>query len=86
MKILERGSIIVALIGLSMKILSRTGGNELLMIGTTVLAIVYFFLGFALLNNIQLRAIFEKSSYASVSGGRIMGAIGVCTHPINQTS
>jgi hypothetical protein len=77
MKILERGSIILSVIGFLLKILRLSGGNELLMIGMTLFVLVYWTLGFALFNNIQLRAIFKKSSYAGISSGRIVGAIGV---------
>ena len=77
MKILERGSIILSVVGLLMKILIVRGGNELLMIGMTLLMLVYWTFGFAVFNNIQLKAIFKKSSYAGISSGRIVGAIGV---------
>ena len=77
MKILERGSILLAVIGLMMKIWRLNGGNELLMIGLTLLAMIYFYLGFALLNNVPLKAIFKKSSYSDTGSLRITGAIGV---------
>jgi hypothetical protein len=77
MKILERGSVILSVIGLVMKIFRLNGGNELLEIGLTLLAMVYFYLGFAVFNNIRLKDIFKKSSYSNISSGRIVGAIGV---------
>jgi hypothetical protein len=77
MKILERGSIILSVIGFLMKIMRVSGGNELLMIGMTLLAIIYFYFGFALLNNVALKGIFKKSSYSNANSLRIVGAIGV---------
>ena len=42
----------------------------------SILSIIYVFLGFALFNDIRLRNIFKKESYTSVSGLRILGAVG----------
>src|SRR5271169_521226 len=75
MKILERGSIILSVIGFLMKIMRISGGNELLMIGMTLLAFIYFYLGFALLNNVAVKDIFKKSSYPNSL--RVVGAMGV---------
>ena len=77
MKILERGSILVAVIGLVMKIEGLDGGSLLLLLGLAFLSMVYFYLGFALFNGIPLKTIFNKSLYAGITSARIAGAIAV---------
>ena len=78
MKVIERLALAFSAIGLLKKILLiRPGTNEILMIGLTFLALFYLILSFALFNNIRLNVIFKKSSYALVSRGRIVGAVGL---------
>lgn len=47
-----------------------------ILFGCTLLAMIYFYLGFALFNNIGFRKIFKKDSYVNINAGRIIGAIG----------
>jgi hypothetical protein len=77
MKIIERLALSFSLIGLLMKVMIRTGANEMLMIGLTLLALLYLTFGFALFNNISFRSILQRSSYEHVSLGRILGAVGL---------
>jgi hypothetical protein len=51
--------------------------NEIFMIGCSLLATMYFYLGFALFNEVPFRQIFKKASYKDISSGRIIGSIGL---------
>lgn len=75
MKQTERVLIVLAVIGLIMKLSLIAGGAILLVLAISALACFYY-LGFALFNDIRLRHIFKKASYANASPGRIIGAIG----------
>lgn len=77
MKLLERICILLFVVGFAMKTMLLRGGNELVMIGLTLLSMVYFYLGFALFNGIGLKSIFKQSSYTGTGTGRILGAIAV---------
>src|SRR5258706_11537060 len=77
MKIIERASLIISLVGFLLKLLLIRTGNPTLIISASLLSFIYFYFGFALLNNIGFRAMFKKASYANISIGRILGAIGV---------
>ncbi len=41
------------------------------------ISLVYFYLGFALFNDIRFRRIFKKESYNGISKNRIIGGVGV---------
>ncbi len=77
MKLIECVSIGLVIVGFLMKLIPIRYAGEVLFIGALTSLLFYWCLGFAALNNIELRAIFKKSSYANVSGGRIVGAIGI---------
>ena len=49
---------------------------ELIIFSSLLLSILYFFFSFLLLNNIRLRGIFKKESYATTNTLRIIGTIG----------
>lgn len=62
--------------GLIMKFTLLPGAGVLITVSILSIAIMYYFLGFALFNQIPLRAIFKKDSYKGKSPLRIIGAIG----------
>jgi glucan phosphoethanolaminetransferase (alkaline phosphatase superfamily) len=77
MKLIERACLTLSLLGILLKLLLIRSGNPVLIISASLLSFVYFYFGFALLNGIGFRAMFKKASYANISTGRILGAIGV---------
>ncbi|MBI1767269.1 MAG: hypothetical protein HYR67_02710 [Bacteroidetes bacterium] len=77
MKLIERAGLIISLLGFLLKLLLIRTGNPILIISASVLAMIYFYFGFALLNDIGFRTMFKKASYADISTGRVLGAIGV---------
>ncbi|HRZ42067.1 MAG TPA: hypothetical protein P5228_05120 [Bacteroidales bacterium] len=77
MKKLEKILGLVIIIALLLKLVLIPGGSILTVISLTILACIYYPLGFAFFNGIRLRAIFKKDSYKGVSALRIIGAIGL---------
>lgn len=65
------------LAGLIMKFTFIPGAGIVITVSILSMSIMYYFLGFALFNEIPLRAIFKKDSYKEKSSRRIIGAIGV---------
>jgi hypothetical protein len=66
-----------ALLAVLLKVLSIPGGGLLAVISFMLLSILYFPLGFATLNNIGLRRLFNKESYSGISLWRMIGTIGL---------
>ena len=66
----------LALIALVLKLAHLPGSNFILVISLSCLAMLYFYLGFALFNQIPFRKIVKKESYQGVGTWRIIGAIG----------
>ena len=64
------------LAGLIMKFAFIQGAGLVITVSILSIAIMYYFLGFALFNQIPLRAIFKKDSYKGKSTYRIIGAVG----------
>jgi hypothetical protein len=64
------------LAGLIMKFTFIPGAGMVITISILLIETIYYFLGFALFNEIPLRAIFKKDSYKGKSSRRIIGAIG----------
>jgi NAD/NADP transhydrogenase beta subunit len=66
----------LVLIALVLKLAHLPGSNFILVISLSYLSFLYFYLGFALFNNISLRQIPKRESYKKISTLRIIGAIG----------
>ncbi|MBS1559471.1 MAG: hypothetical protein JST69_12180 [Bacteroidetes bacterium] len=77
MKLLEKITFALSLIGIMLKLLLVRSGNPVLIIGASLLSCIYFYLGFALINGIGFRAMFKKASYAAIRGIRIVAGIGI---------
>jgi hypothetical protein len=75
MKTTEIALWIIFLAGLLLVSLNLQMFGILIIISLLLLGILYYFLGFALFNNIPLMGIFKRSSYSGLSINRIMGAI-----------
>lgn len=73
MKKLEKISIAVIVAGVVGSLLQIDYSNAVFMIGCTLLAMIYFGLGFALFNDVSLRSIGKAGSFKSV--GRLVGSI-----------
>jgi hypothetical protein len=65
----------IFIIGVLLMLFSFPGQGILMVLGLGILAIIYTFFGFALLNNIRLRNIFKKDNYQDISTARILGSI-----------
>ncbi len=76
MKKLELILIVGAIIGLLMTIFNLPLYSLIVSALFLILACLYFYLSFALLNNIPLRKIFESGSYKGIGTWRILIAIG----------
>jgi len=79
MKRLEKILGIIVLIALIMKFTLIPLSNVLFLLSLSILACIYYPLGFALFNQIGFKQIFKKDSYKGLSALRILGAIGVGT-------
>jgi hypothetical protein len=67
---------IIAVLSIILQALLLPGGNVLTVLSLSVLAILYFYCGLLLFNDIRLRAAFKKISYAGISTSRKIGSIG----------
>jgi hypothetical protein len=74
---LEKILLIIASVALILKLLSIPGMSLFLVISLLGLAMLYFYFGFALFNQIEFKNIFKKASYQKIKNTRILGAIGV---------
>ena len=70
----------LSIIALAMNLLLVPGGGVLTVLALSTFSIIYFYLGFALFNDIRLRKIFKKDSYKEISSSRILGAVGLELH------
>lgn len=77
MKLAEKILIVLAIIGAILKFIFIPGSGVLMVLVYSILSSMYFYVGFALFNNISLRLIFKKDSYVGVSTGRIIGGIAL---------
>jgi glucan phosphoethanolaminetransferase (alkaline phosphatase superfamily) len=59
--------IALALLGLTLNLLSAPGSGIIAVLTISILAFLYFYFGFALFNRIPFRAIFKKESYKEVT-------------------
>jgi len=78
---MKKTEIIIAtlsIIALGLNLLLIPGGGLLTVFTLLTLSIIYGFLGFAFFNDLRLRSIFKKESYTTISGLRILGAVGAC--------
>lgn len=71
----EKILLCLAVIALVMKLFTTPGNVILITFALTLLATIYQFFGFALLNNVSFRGIFKKESYKGLSGVYIIVAI-----------
>jgi hypothetical protein len=79
MKKLEIATIVTALVGAAFLFLNYPGGHFLLALGLTILGCHYFYLSFALLNDIKLRKLFKKSSYKIGTSSIVLAIVtGMC--------
>lgn len=63
-------------LGLIFWLLVWPGASIMLVIGLSLLSILYFWLSFALLNGIRFRNAFKRESYREINSRRILGAVG----------
>jgi len=68
---------VIAIIGISLKIIHIPGGSILTGLALMTLSIFYYVFSFAFFNGIKLRNILKKVSYKDTNAKRIVGAIGV---------
>lgn len=66
----------ISIIALGLNLLLVPGSGILTVLSLSSLTMIYFYLSFALFNDIRLRKIFKKESYKGISTLRIVGAIG----------
>jgi len=66
---------LIALIGLTLKVLLINGGGVITVLSLSFLSLLYFIFGFALFNDIPLRNVFKKQTYDPISKGRLVGSI-----------
>ncbi len=76
MKKTELALAALSLTGILLYLIPIPGSTALTVFAMLGLSLLYFWLGFALFNNIGGRAIFKKSSYKDVQAVKIIGAIG----------
>lgn len=77
MKKLEKILGILIILALILKLVLIPGANILTVISLSILACIYYPLGFAFFNGIRLREVFKKDSYKGISAMRIIGTIGL---------
>src|SRR5687767_3058439 len=77
MKKIEILLFVVTAFAIHMKFTVYTGGDELIMLSLTLLAVFYFALGFLLFNNVRLLRVFKSESYKDITALKVTGAIGL---------
>ncbi|MBV6483895.1 MAG: hypothetical protein KFKLKKLM_00356 [Flavobacteriales bacterium] len=77
MRLTEKILITLAVIIAVLKFIFIPGSGVFMVFVFCLLSSLYFYFGFALFNNIRLRHIFKKDSYANVSKSRIIGGIAL---------
>jgi len=77
MKILEKIFGILVIVSIIMKMFNVLGSGILFTLATSSLMLIYFYIGFAIFNNITFKGIFIKASYKDLSVLRIIGSIAV---------
>lgn len=65
--------ILLSIIG---KFFNLPGSDLIFITSTTLLSLMYCYLGFALLNGIRFRHILKREAYAGISARKIAGAVG----------
>lgn len=75
MRILEKGLVLLAVIGIALRLMLMHGSMLLLTMSAVGLALVYIFFSFALFNGIRFRDLIKRTSYIGVSATHIIGAI-----------
>jgi hypothetical protein len=65
---------LIAIIGVSLKLLNISGGAFLIVITFSALSIFYY-LSFAFFNNIKFKEIFKSSAYKDTNAKKIIGAV-----------
>lgn len=82
-KVLVILTMILLLLDISMKI---NGVDLMLFVLLTLLSIFYFVLGFFLINNIELKDLFKKSSYSNISVLRMLGSFFGAAHGLSTVA
>lgn len=67
---------VLAVIGIILQLAFIPGAGIVMVLSVTTLALLYYFLGFALFNRIGFKEIFKQESYNGISTQRIIGSIG----------
>jgi len=75
MKITEKLLAGILVLSIVLKLFSIPGNSILLVLSSSVLMMLYFYVGFAIFNDISFKGIFKKKSYNGISALRIVGAI-----------
>lgn len=75
MKRIEWILLVITLIGVVFIFAFIPGGNILFSFSLLLLSIIYYCLGFAIFNNINLKVVFKKASYSGLSQLRIVGSV-----------
>jgi len=76
MKTLEKVLGLLLMVGFILKLALISGSSILIVLPLLILSGIYFYLGFAFFNDIPLKVLFKKESYANISLFRILGTIG----------
>lgn len=71
MKKTELILVIIAMAGVTLRILELPGGGVLTVLPLTILSIIYMLLGFVVLNGLQIRKVFKRETYKDVSQGNL---------------
>ncbi len=65
----------IVLAGIILRTLNLPGNGIIIVLSMTILAMMYYLLGFAVFNNIELRGIFQKVSYKKTTALEIILAV-----------
>jgi glucan phosphoethanolaminetransferase (alkaline phosphatase superfamily) len=76
MKLIERIALFEVLAAFLLRVMLFKAVIPFMIIGLSLLSMIYFYFGFALFNGIGFRGVFKKASFANVSTSRIIGAVG----------
>ena len=75
MKKVEKVFVLLVLIGIVLRLMLVPRSAALMFLSSVALCLFYFYLGFALFNDIRLRSIFKKSSYDATNTMHILAGI-----------
>ncbi len=75
MKVFEKVAVLSVMLGLLLRILLIPIGSDVIFYGLLAVTFLYFYFGFVLLNEVRIKDVFKKSTYAKIPSWHMVGGI-----------